>query len=124
MTNVELSERHIREAVAHLAGDEASELARVVNQLVATFDPERVYVFGSQARGTAGPNSDVDILVVVSTADEPTYRLAAQAYAALAPLGLPVEILFMTRHEFDERALAAASLPARVLSEGLLLYAA
>jgi uncharacterized protein len=124
MTNVQLSEQHIREAVAHLVGDRASELTRVVKLLVATFHPERVYVFGSQARGTPGPNSDVDILVVISTADEPTYRLAARAYVALAPLGLPVEILFMTRNEFDERAPAAASLPARVLSEGRLLYAA
>jgi predicted nucleotidyltransferase len=124
MTNVQVSEQYIREAIPHLVGDQASELARVVNQLVATFQPERVYVFGSQARGTPRPDSDIDILVVVPTADEPTYRLAALAYAALAPPGLPVELLFMTRNEFDERALATASLPARVLSEGRLLYAA
>jgi len=124
MSNAPLSEEQVRDAVPHLVGQQASELARAVNQLVATFHPERVYVFGSQARGTPGPDSDVDILVVVSTADEPTYRLAARAYATLAPLGLPLELLFMTRHDFDERALAAASLPARVLSEGRLLYAA
>lgn len=124
MKNVQVSEQYIREAMPHLVGDQASELARVVNQIVATFHPDRVYVFGSQARGTPRPDSDIDILVVVSTADEPTYRLAALAYAALAPLGLPVELLFMTRNEFDERAMATASLPARVLSEGRLLYAA
>ena len=124
MKNVQVSELYIREAIPHLVGDQARELARVVNQIVATFYPERVYVFGSQARGTPRPDSDIDILVVVSTADEPTYRLAALAYAALAPLGLPLELLFMTRNEFDERALATASLPARVLSEGRLLYAA
>ena len=124
MKNALVSEQYIREAIPHLVGDQPGELARVVNQIIATFNPERVYVFGSQARGTPRPDSDIDILVVVSTADEPTYRLAARAYAALAPLGLPVELLFMTRHEFDERALATASLPARVLSEGRLLYAA
>jgi uncharacterized protein len=124
MKNVQVSEQYIREAIPHLVGDQASELARVVNQIVATFHPDRVYVFGSQARGTPRPDSDIDILVVVSTADEPTYRLAALAYAALAPLGPPVELLFMTRNELDERALATASLPARVLSEGRLLYAA
>ena len=124
MANTQLSEQHVREMIPHLVGDQASQLAQVVNQIVATFHPERVYVFGSQARGTPRPDSDVDILVVVSTADEPPYRLAAQAYVMLAPLGLPLELVFMTRNEFDERALAAASLPARVLSEGRLLYAA
>ena len=124
MTNAQVSERFIREAISHLVCDQANKLARAVNQIVATFHPERVYLFGSQARGTPRPDSDIDILVVVSTADEPPYRLAALAYVALAPLGLPLELLFMTRDEFDERALATASLPARVLSEGRLLYAA
>ena len=124
MKNALVSEQYIREAIPHLVGDQPGALARAVNQIVATFHPERVYVYGSQARGTPRPDSDIDILVVVSTADEPTYRLAALAYAALAPLGLPLELLFMTRNEFDERALATASLPARVLSEGRLLYAA
>jgi predicted nucleotidyltransferase len=119
MKNAQVSEQYIRAAIPHLVGDQARELTRVVNQLVATFHPERVYLFGSQARGTPRPDSDIDILVVVPTADQPTYRLAA-----LAPLGLPVELLFMTRREFEERALAAASLPARVLSEGRLPYAA
>jgi predicted nucleotidyltransferase len=81
-------------------------------------------VFGSQARGTPGPNSDIDVLVVVPAAEEPTYRLAAQAYAALGPLRLPLEIVFMTRAEFDARAPAVSSLPASVLREGRLLYAA
>jgi hypothetical protein len=51
-------------------------------------------------------------------------RCVASAYAALAPLRLPLELVFMTRAEFDARAPAAASLPATVLREGRLLYAA
>lgn len=124
MTIIEGLEERVREALDHLAPDEASELAGAVNRLVEAFAPERVYVFGSQARGTPRRDSDIDILVVVAPAGEPTYRLAARAYALLAPLRLPLEILFMHRNEFDERAPAAASLPARVLGEGRLLYAA
>ena len=36
MKNVQVSEQYIREAIPHLVGDQASELARVVNQIVAS----------------------------------------------------------------------------------------
>lgn len=101
-----------------------SELAGTLERLVDAFQPDRVYVFGSQARGTPPPDSDIDLLVIVPTAKEPAYRLAGQAYSMLAPLSLPLELLFMTRAEFDARTPAAASLPAAVLREGRLLYAA
>jgi predicted nucleotidyltransferase len=107
-----------------LPREQADHLASAVNRLVEAFHPERIYVFGSQARGTPRPDSDVDLLVVVPAADQPTYRLAAAAYTAVAPLGLPLEILFMTRDEFESRLPACASLPATVLREGHLLYAA
>ena len=99
-------------------------MTRAVDRLVDKFGPDRIYVFGSQARGTPRSNSDIDVLVVVPTAGEPTYRLASRAYAELAPLQLPLEIMFMTRAEFEARSPAAASLPATVLREGRLVYAA
>ena len=99
-------------------------LGRALERLVEVFGPERIYLFGSRARGTACPNSDVDVLVVVPTGDEPPYRLAARAYAEIGSCDLPLELVFMTWAEFEGRARAAASLPAAVLREGLLLYAA
>ena len=41
----------------------------MVTEIVHAVRPERVYVFGSQARGDAQPDSDVDLLVVVPTAE-------------------------------------------------------
>lgn len=40
-------------------------LAEIVRRLVEAYQPERIYLFGSVARGDAGPNSDYDLLVVV-----------------------------------------------------------
>ncbi|MBH0185089.1 MAG: nucleotidyltransferase domain-containing protein, partial [Nitrospira sp.] len=37
----------------------------MVRRIVERFHPERVILFGSHARGTAGPQSDVDLLVVM-----------------------------------------------------------
>jgi predicted nucleotidyltransferase len=37
----------------------------MVRRLVRQFDPEQIILFGSHARGTATPDSDVDFLVVM-----------------------------------------------------------
>jgi predicted nucleotidyltransferase len=41
------------------------DLRRVVDRLVERFDPERIILFGSHARGQAGSDSDIDLLVVM-----------------------------------------------------------
>jgi predicted nucleotidyltransferase len=37
----------------------------MVERLVDHFDPDQIILFGSQARGTAMPGSDVDLLVIM-----------------------------------------------------------
>ncbi|HLG20737.1 MAG TPA: nucleotidyltransferase domain-containing protein [Bdellovibrionota bacterium] len=41
------------------------KVQRMVDRIVERFHPERVILFGSHARGTAGPDSGVDLLVVI-----------------------------------------------------------
>lgn len=108
----------------HLGRAEAEDLARTVARLSAVFQPHRIYVFGSQARGTPDPNSDIDLMVVVESAAEPPYRLSQAAYGVVGRHLVPLDILFMTRAEFDSRVPAVASLPATILREGRVLYAA
>ncbi len=40
-------------------------LAEIVRRLTEAFQPERIYLFGSKARGESGPDSDYDLLIVV-----------------------------------------------------------
>ncbi len=42
--------------------------------LVEAFDPERIYLFGSYARGDAGPDSDYDLMIIVDSSDQPQYN--------------------------------------------------
>jgi len=42
------------------------KISEIVRRLVGFYRPERVYLFGSVARGDAGPDSDYDIMVVVA----------------------------------------------------------
>ena len=99
-------------------------LAEAVRRLVAAYRPERIYLFGSVARGDPGPDSDYDLLVVVPDDAPQERRTSRLAYQALHGTGTAADILVCTRSYFEDRRSLNASLPGTVLREGLLLHAA
>jgi predicted nucleotidyltransferase len=101
-----------------------SVVAELIGRLVPALRPEEIYLFGSQARDEARPDSDYDVLVIVGSSDEPAYRREQAAYRALWGLGAPVDVLVLTRAEFERQARVVASLPATVRREGRRVYAA
>ncbi len=101
-----------------------SVLAGMVERLVEAFHPERVYLFGSAARGDAGPDSDYDLLVVVATSGEPGYRRVQRAQEALWGIWAAADVFVLTRDEFARQQSVATSLASAALAEGRVLYAA
>lgn len=100
-------------------------LAEIVRRLVRAFRPERIYLFGSRARGEGGADSDYDLMVVVR--DEmptPCVRRGRKAYEVLRGTGVAADVLVWTVESFESRRHIAASLPATIDREGRLLYAA
>lgn len=98
-------------------------LAELVRRLVEAFQPERIFLFGSKARGEAGPDSDYDLLVVVGDEAPPERRRSRLAYQALRGTRTAADVLVWSQGEFERRLHLAASLPAIVNREGILLYA-
>jgi excisionase family DNA binding protein len=99
-------------------------LAEIVRRLVAEYRPERVYLFGSTARGSAGQSSDYDILLVVPDDALPERLRARRAYEVLWGLGVAVDVVVWRRTAFEARSTVPSSLPAAVLREGIVLHAA
>jgi uncharacterized protein len=97
-------------------------LAETVQRLVAAYQPERIYLFGSVARGDAGPDSDYDLLVVVPDDAPPQRRRSRLAYEALRGTGTAADVLVCTSSYFEDRRSLKASLPGTVLREGRLLH--
>lgn len=99
-------------------------LSEIVRRLVEAFEPERVYLFGSSARGEASTDSDYDIMVLVPNDAPPERRRSRLAYKRLWGKGAAADVLVWTHREFESRLHLKASLPATIVREGKLLYAA
>jgi predicted nucleotidyltransferase len=97
-------------------------LDEIVRRLVAEFQPEKIYLFGSHAWGTPTEDSDVDLCVVVPESGERPVQRAIRAQRCLDGMGLAKDILVKTRAEFDRYRSVYASLEAQIRDQGRLLY--
>jgi predicted nucleotidyltransferase len=97
-------------------------LAEITQRIVAVSDPQQIILFGSQARGDAGPDSDLDFLVVKDEVASPRAE-AARIYRALAGLRAPMDIV-VTRSDTVRRHRDVVGAVVRsALREGRVLYA-
>lgn len=99
-------------------------VSEIVRRLVDAYHPERVYLFGSVARGDAGGSSDYDFMIVVPDEAPLELRTSAEAYRVLHDIPAPVDVAVYRRTSFDSRLHLKASFPATIVREGKLLYAA
>lgn len=98
------------------------KLAEIVRRLVDAYQPLHIYLFGSSARGEAGPDSDYDLMMVVPDDALPERKRAKMAYDSLWGTGAAADVVIWTEGRFNRRASVVTSLPATVLREGKLLY--
>jgi predicted nucleotidyltransferase len=103
-----------------MSGDHV--LDEITRRLVDSMHPERIMLFGSRAWGEPRPDSDYDLLVVVTESDERPARRATRAHLALADLPISKDILVETHAEFAERCRARSSLERRILEDGRHLH--
>jgi len=98
-----------------------SLLEEVVRRIVETVQPDRIILFGSRARGEAGPGSDLDLLVIKES-DEPRYRRSIPILGALSRIMVPMDILVYTPEEVREWSQVRQAFVTTALREGRVLY--
>lgn len=107
--------------VRHAALSEESLVAEVVRRLVERFKPLRIILFGSRARGTAGPDSDIDLLVVLPEAND-KYSATVEMLRALRGLGIPVDVVPTDPEEVKRRGEVVGSVLREALRHGKVIY--
>jgi predicted nucleotidyltransferase len=84
----------------------AEWVPEVVARLVERFNPLRVVLFGSVARGDDGSESDIDLLVVLGNLEGRHHDAAVTMLRSLRDLPVPVDLMVTDAAELEERARA------------------
>jgi predicted nucleotidyltransferase len=83
---------------------------------------DEIYLFGSHARGEAGPDSDLDIGVIVPFATESRYQRTVRARGLVGDIEVAKDIVILTRQEWEEERAVVGSLANTIAREGIALH--
>ncbi len=93
----------------------------MARRIVRQFRPDKIILFGSHARGDAGTDSDVDLLVVMPVkGSKRETRIAIGV--ALCDFGVPLDIVLSTPQEFRSRQGIPGTIERPAAREGKVLY--
>ncbi len=98
-----------------------STLNEIVRRIVGGFNPQRIILFGSWARGSAGQDSDIDLLIVMDV-EGSKRKKATEIDIALAGIPVPVDLIVATLGDIERSADSIASIIAPAMREGKVLY--
>jgi HEPN domain-containing protein len=100
----------------------ADALDRMVATLVERFDPDQIILFGSYARGTAGPDSDIDLLVVMPFDEQLRGEKTREVYAAVSGSRIATQTVVYTPRQFNEYHDVVGTVVYPAVREGVVLY--
>jgi uncharacterized protein len=99
-----------------------AQIARMVRRIVKQFHPRLVILFGSHARVEAGPDSDVDLLVVMDF-DGAARDAALEIRQVLHDFLVPKDILVTRPEDFAWRKDVVGTIEWPAAREGQVMYA-
>ena len=94
---------------------------KVVEMIREGYDPEKIIIFGSHARGQASRHSDLDVLVIKDT-DVGQFERVRQVSDLVIPRPLPLDIIVKTPREIEERLARGDYFIRDILNEGVVAY--
>lgn len=94
----------------------------MVTRIVTQFQPEKIILFGSHARGDATPDSDIDLLVVMPVKGSKR-KTRLNIRTALHDIPMPKDVIVSDPLEFEWRKDIVGTIEWPAYREGKVLYA-
>ena len=94
-------------------------IASLQRQIIEICAPQKIILFGSQAKGTATERSDIDICIIAETTNK--RELLTDLYCEIDS-EKPVDFLLYTPEEWNKNIVDAQSFAYKLNREGVLLY--
>ena len=96
-------------------------IADAVDWIARKFHPLQILLFGSQARGDAKPDSDIDLIVVFKEVER-HHRKSEQIFGVLADLESPKDVIVATPERINNRSPWTGEVLYYAMHEAQLLY--
>jgi predicted nucleotidyltransferase len=104
----------------YLAGDVPVRIIRQYARAIADeFQPDKIVLFGSYAYGTPHKDSDVDLLVIMPTANQLSQAARIQYRLTAA---FSIDLIVRTPEQVDWRLAEKESFLTTIMSKGKILY--
>jgi len=100
-----------------------TDIDDAIKTIVERFRPAKIILFGSHARGPVGPDSDVDLLVVMDV-EGSKRRQAVEIDLALSNRTFPLDLILVTPEEFEKYRDVVGHILYPAVREGKVLYGA
>jgi predicted nucleotidyltransferase len=100
-------------------------ISAVVSGIAATIPEAQVRLFGSRAKGTPRPDSDVDLLITVPDpwlADHDRVHVLGDLWRRFSSHQLPLDLLLYSESEVKERQQYRSAVTTQAYREGILLH--
>ena len=102
-----------------------TEIDKIIGQIIAAYQPEKIILFGSYAYGKPSTDSDLDLLIIKKTAERFIDRWTNVRNIVSDPKrSIPFEPLILTPHEVEERLARGDQFIEEIITKGEVLYAA
>jgi predicted nucleotidyltransferase len=101
--------------------DFQSEIKSITNQIIEKYNPEKIILFGSAARGQFSLDSDADFLIIKK--NTPYYGAdRIRELSRLIERNIPIDLLVYKPEEFKKRIEMGDPFLKAILKEGKILY--
>jgi predicted nucleotidyltransferase len=95
-----------------------NKLDEILSKLVPEFQPTKIFLFGSRAKGTFRADSDYDLFLIIENSDEHPIKRKQRAGRLLWGIGVSVDVFIYTKDEFNDWKDEFNSIAHTVVTEG------
>lgn len=96
-------------------------LDEVKRRIVLRFQPQRIILFGSYARGVPGPDSDIDLLIVMDV-EGSTRQKANEIDMLMADRRIPMDFIVITPEQYERQKNMVGTIIRQIEREGKVIY--
>jgi uncharacterized protein len=110
-----------RFSMANMSPDYQKEIESITTQIIEKYNPEKIILFGSAARGQFSLDSDADFLVIKK--DAPYYGAdRIRELSRIIERNIPIDLLVYKPEEVKKRIEMGDPFLKAILKEGKILY--